>query len=169
MNNNKHNSSGPTISIIVAMDEARGIGKNNGLLWHISADLKHFKQLTTGHPIIMGRNTFESIGKPLPNRTNIVVSRNSNIPIEGVIVCNSLEKAIEKAKTIDQGEIFIIGGGQIYQQAIKYAKRLYLTEVKGNFDATIFFPDYAEFNQVVSESEWQKEGKHEFRFLVLEK
>lgn len=159
----------PIISIIVAMGDNRGIGKTNKLLWHIKADLKKFKKLTTNHPIIMGRKTFESIGKPLPHRANIVVTRDTNFSRSGILVANSLEKALEEAKKVEKKEIFIIGGGQIYQQALPYAKKLYLTVVKGKFDADIFFPDYSKFDKVIWESQWQKENQYEFKFIELER
>ncbi|KKP69484.1 hypothetical protein A2X44_03055 [candidate division CPR3 bacterium GWF2_35_18] len=162
-------NSKPTISIIVAIGPNREIGNGNNLLWHISEDFKRFKTLTTNHPIIMGRKTFESIGKPLLKRTNIVITRDPSFSQNGIIVANSLENALEEAKNIDQKEIFIIGGGQIYQQAMIYANKLYLTEVKGNFNASIFFPEYSKFKKVIWESDWRKENQYEFRFLELTK
>ena len=131
----------PCISIIVAHAKNRVIGKANKLLWHISDDLKRFKTLTTGHPIIMGRKTYESIGKPLPNRTNIIVSRNIN-ELSGCFVYPSLESAIEKVGEIDKEEIFIIGGGEIYRQALPLADRLYVTKVDLNIEGDTYFPEY---------------------------
>ncbi len=125
------------ISLIAAVDERFGMGKNNALLCHLPADLKHFKSLTLGKPIIMGRKTFESIGKALPGRKNIVLSR-SMITSENVIVVDSLETALQL--TLDQPEIMIIGGAQIYNQAINHAKKLYLTVIHHQFDADVFFP-----------------------------
>src|SRR5581483_3024436 len=107
----------------------------------ISDDLKRFKNLTMGHPIIFGRKTFASIGKPLPGRTNIVISRNSDFKAEGCIVVSSLEEAIEKAKQIDS-EIFIGGGGEIYKQALPLANKLYLTIVDSDAEGNVFFPDW---------------------------
>lgn len=128
------------ISIIVAIAENNAIGKNNELLWHLSGDLKKFKQITTGHTIIMGRKTFESIGKPLPNRRSIVITRNSNYQVpEGVIVAQSLEDAFSYCYA--EKEVFVIGGGQIYKTALPLADKLYLTTVHKNFDADTFFPE----------------------------
>jgi dihydrofolate reductase len=128
----------PVISIIVAIAENNVIGANNQLIWHISDDLKRFKALTTDHHIIMGRKTFESIGKPLPKRTNIIVSRNPNYKIEGCIVVPSLEAAIEVSAS--EAEVFIIGGGELYRQAMPLAKKLYLTRVHKVFEGDTFFP-----------------------------
>lgn len=133
----------PLISIIVAIQaKDRGIGYQNELLYKISEDLKRFKQLTTGHAIIMGRNTFESIGKPLPNRTNIVITRNTTFMQDGVLIAHSLEEAIRKAKEVEKDEIFIIGGGQIYEEAILLADRLYITVLESDKPADTFFPSY---------------------------
>lgn len=135
------------ISIIAAVGQNRAIGKDNKLLWHISADLKKFKSLTTGHAIIMGRKTFESIGKPLPNRTNIIVSRNENYKIDGCITLNSLDNALKQAK--DESEVFIIGGGELYKQALPLAHKMYLTMVFDDFDADTFFPEFDEDEWIV--------------------
>ena len=141
----------PKISLIVAIQSKdRGIGSQNGLLFRISDDLKRFKSLTTGHPIIMGRKTFESIGKALPNRTNIVVSRNTDLKIEDVIFCTSLEQALSKAKEIDEN-IFVIGGGEIFEQALPIADKIEMTLVESDVPADVFFPDYSEFSKVISE------------------
>jgi len=126
------------ISIIVAASQNNVIGKNNQLIWRLSADLKRFKALTTGHHIIMGRKTFDSIGKPLPNRTSIIITRQEDYKAEGCIVVNSLEEALTKVPA-DQ-EAFIIGGGTIYKEAIDKADKLYLTMVHGKFDGDTFFP-----------------------------
>lgn len=127
-----------TVSLIVATDENNGIGKNNQLPWHLPADLKHFKTLTTGHPIIMGRKTFDSIGKALPNRTNIVISRQSNYVAEGATVVSSLQDAYDLCD--DETEAFVIGGAQIFEQALPQADILYLTVIHHVFDADTFFP-----------------------------
>ncbi len=126
------------ISIIVAASQNNVIGKDNQLIWRLSADLKRFKALTTGHHIIMGRKTFDSIGKPLPNRTSIIITRQEDYKAEGCIVVNSLEEALTKVPA-DQ-EAFIIGGGTIYKEAIDKADKLYLTMVHGKFDGDTFFP-----------------------------
>jgi len=126
-----------TISLIAAMDEAGGIGRNNQLLCHLPADLKHFKTITLGKPIIMGRNTFESIGKPLPGRLNIVLSRTLSI-IEGILIFDSLEKALDQVQ--DMPEVMIIGGAELYNQTLSQANRLYITVIHHRFDADVFFP-----------------------------
>lgn len=126
------------ISIIVAVAENWVIGGNNQLLWHISEDLKRFKALTSGHSIIMGRKTFESIGRPLPNRKNIVVSRNANLVIDGCVIVNSLNEALKITK--DENEVFVVGGGELYFQALPLANKLYLTKVHKNFEGDTIFP-----------------------------
>ena len=160
------------ISIIVAMDDKRGIGKNNRLPWHIPEDLKRFKRLTSGHTIIMGRKTFESIlsyiGKPLPSRTNIVVTRNPGFKSNGIIIADSLEDALSKANEIEKKEIFIIGGAEIFGQAIDIADKIYLTKVEGDYGADTFFPDYTDFKKVISEEEGESKGI-KYKFIDLEK
>lgn len=128
----------------------RGLGKGNELLWRIPEDLKRFKELTTGHPIIMGRKTYESIGRPLPHRTNIIITRNADYAAPGCVVVTSLNEALTKAREVEKinGEdvhIFIIGGGEIYNQAIAHADVLHLTLVDGDKEADAFFPDYSDF------------------------
>lgn len=134
------------ISIIAAVDEKRGIGKNGKLPWHIPEDLQRFKEITTGHTVIMGRITFESIGKPLPNRVNIVITSQPQLisPSNDLISVSSLDEAIEKA---GGGEIFIIGGGEIFNLAISKADKLYLTQIEGDFNCDTFFPDYSGFTK----------------------
>lgn len=167
------------ISIIAAIGKNRELGKNNKLLWHIPEDFKRFKTLTSGHIVIMGRKTFESIGKPLPNRMNIVVTRNQSwtpfmVNPLGCRVCNSMEEAIKKGAAFakasaSQREIFIIGGGEIYKQGIKYADKLYLTLVNKEYpDADAFFPDYSAFKKVIFE-ENHKNKNYSFKFLELQK
>ena len=133
------------ISIIAAVANNGVIGSNNNLPWYIPEDLKHYKQITTGHTLIMGRKTFESImkslGKPLPNRKNVVVTRNIGYKVpDGVLVYSSLEDALEAVK--DDGEIFINGGGELYAQTIDKADRLYLTEVHEDKDGDVYFPKF---------------------------
>jgi len=127
------------LSIIVAIAENGVIGGGNKLLWHIPEDLKRFKRITSGRSLIMGRKTFESIGKPLPNRRNIVISRNPDFRVEGIEVANSLNAALELTKTED--EVFIIGGGEIYRQALPLATKLYITRVHAYFDGDTYFPE----------------------------
>ncbi|MEJ7691742.1 dihydrofolate reductase [Daejeonella sp.] len=139
-----------TISLIVATDEKNGIGKNNQLPWHLPADLKHFKTLTTGHPIIMGRKTFESIGKALPNRRNIVISRQASYVAEGADVVSSLQDAFDLCD--DEIEAFVIGGAQIFEQSLSQADVLYLTVIHHEFDADTFFPQIDPTNWIKAES-----------------
>lgn len=173
------------ISIIAAIGKNRELGKDNKLIWHIKADLQRFKTLTSGHPIIMGRKTWDSLPfKPLPNRYNILITRDLEFKIKDLrkgkdlVIANSLEEAIQKAEEIlkqvqhdtGEGEAFIIGGGQIYEQAIekRLVDKLYLTIVDGNFDADTFFPDYSQFKKVIFEKEGSSE-KYKYRFLELER
>lgn len=158
----------PRLSIFVAVDEKRAIGKDNKLLWHISEDLKRFKALTTGHAVIMGENTYHSIGRPLPNRTNIVMTLNENLELPGCLVVHSLEEAIRVAKENETEEIIVMGGASIYKQFLPITDRLYLTLVKGEHDADTFFPDYSEFTKVISKEERQDEN-NQYTFFILEK
>jgi dihydrofolate reductase len=137
------------LSSIVAISENRAIGKNNQLLWHLPGDLKHFKEITSGHTIIMGRRTFDSVGKPLPNRRNIVITR-QDITIPGCEVVNSIDAALELCKS--EQEVFIGGGADIYKMAMKRTNRIYLTIVHKTFDADTFFPE-------INMKEW-KEVSH---------
>jgi dihydrofolate reductase len=126
------------ITIVVAMGKNREIGADNQLLWHLPKDLKHFKELTSGHPIIMGRKTYESIGKPLPNRTNIVISRKNDWFEEGILIVGSIKEAMKFAKKIDEN-VFIIGGGTIYEQTIDLADQLEVTLVDATLKRILFF------------------------------
>ncbi len=126
------------ISIIVAMAQNRAIGKDNRLLWHLPADLRHFKQITSGHTVIMGRKTYDSVGKALPNRRNIVITR-QRIEIEGCEVTGSVNEALSLCTAHE--EVFIIGGAQIYEQAIPLTQRIYLTLVEQSFEGDTFFPE----------------------------
>lgn len=159
----------PRISMISAIAKNnRAIGKNNALLWHIPEDFEHFKTLTSGHAIIMGENTYKSIGKALPNRTNIVMTLTLDFAPADCVVVRSIDEALEKARSIEQEEIFICGGASIYRQMITYADRLYLTLVEGDFDADTFFPEYTDFTKIVSEKKVDN-GKFQFTFVTLEK
>ncbi len=158
----------PRLSIIVAIDEKRGIGKDNHLLWHISEDLKHFKELTAGHTVVMGENTYHSIGRPLPHRTNIILSLTEGFSPEGCIVVSSLDEAINEANKYEKEEIFIIGGASIYKQFLPRVDRLYLTLVSGVYDADTFFPPYDEFTKKISEEKISND-EHIFSFVVMER
>lgn len=151
-------------TIVVAMGEKNEIGSGNQLLWHLPKDLKHFKDLTSGHPIIMGRKTYESIGKALPNRTNIVVSRKKNWFQEGVLIVGSLKEAVKFAKKIDEN-IFIIGGGNVYEQTMEIADRLEVTLVKANLEADTYFPKInSKFWKMTSEVCHEKDEKNQYDF-----
>lgn len=164
----------PRISIVVAIgSNSRAIGKENKLLWHIPEDLKRFKALTLGHPVIMGRKTFDSIvamlGKPLPERTNIVVTRDTEWKAEGVVVAHTILEAIEKARALDAEEICIIGGAQIYEQALPYANTLHLTRVEDAAEGDTFFPPFEHlFTKKVSEEKHEHNGL-QYSWVTLER
>lgn len=158
----------PKISIIVAIAKNRTIGHGNKLLWNIPEDMKYFREITRGHAVIMGRKTFESIGRPLPNRLNIVITRDETFSPEGVSVCHSLEDALDLARQNEKDEIFIIGGAQIYKQALSQADRLYITVVQKDFEGDAVFPEYSEFSKVISKREGKDEN-YQYIFFVLEK
>ena len=143
------------INIVVAKASNNVIGAKNDLIWHLPNDLKHFKSLTSGHPIIMGRKTYESLGRPLPNRTNIVVTRDQNWNAEGIEIVSSLSKAIEVAKTIAD-DIYVIGGGNIYKQAMEFTDILYITEVHHEFDGDTYFPE-------IDNDEWEEVEREDFK------
>jgi dihydrofolate reductase len=158
-----------TISIIVAIAENNAIGKNNQLLWHLPADLKHFKQITSGRSIIMGRKTYDSVGKPLPNRRNIVVTR-QNIKIEGCEVVKSIDEGLALCKGED--EVFIGGGAEIYRQAMDKTDIIYLTIVHRSFDADTFFPeiDYSKWEETAHENHQPDERNSiPYSFITLER
>ncbi|UOE40589.1 dihydrofolate reductase [Chryseobacterium suipulveris] len=152
------------ITLVVAMGLNREIGIDNQLPWHLPKDLKHFKEITSGHPIIMGRKTYESIGKPLPNRTNIVVSRKTDWFEEGILIVGSLKEALKFAQKIDK-DIFIIGGGNIFEQTMEIADKLEVTEIKTTIDADTFFPKIDEkIWQKTNETCHEKDEKNNFDF-----
>lgn len=154
------------ISIIVAVAENGTIGDKNSLLWHISEDLRNFKRITSGHPVIMGRKTYESLGRPLPNRTNVVVSRTTS-HIEGCTVVDSLEKAIGLFP--EQDEVFIIGGAQIYAQALPLADKFYLTVVEHSYQGDTSFPEWDESEwELLSEERFACGEKYPYPFLFRE-
>jgi len=140
------------ISIIVAFDENRLIGKNNGLPWHLPADLKHFKTITMNHHMIMGRKTYDSIGKPLPGRVSVVITRQKGLQIEGCIVVNSLAEALVFCK--GQEEVFIIGGAQIFNEAMDLATDLYVTQIHHRFDGDTYYPEISTKDWI--EESWEK-------------
>jgi len=147
------------ISLICAMSENRVIGRNNSLPWHLSEDLKYFRRTTMGNSIIMGRNTWESIGRTLPGRTNIVISRNPDYEAQGAKLVSSLEDAIKLAQSISvidgSGEAFIIGGASLYQSALPLANRFHLTRVHAEVDGDTYLADF-------DESQWQEISRDEY-------
>ena len=149
------------IKIIVAMSKNRVIGNSNTLIWHLPEDLKRFRQLTTGNTIVMGRQTYESIGKPLPNRRSIIITRNPDYKVEGCEIVNSLEEAL----LLSNSDCFIIGGGEIYRQAIGIADRLYITSIDKYFEGDTKFPDIpGEWY----ESSFEEFSNDEFKYSFLE-
>lgn len=158
------------VSIIAALGRNRELGKDNQLLWHIPDDLKRFKRLTLGHPVIMGRKTFDSIGKPLPGRPNIVVTRDAAWAREGVCIAHSIDEALESAKSLDSAEVFVIGGAQIYEQALPYADKLYLTIIDDEKEGDVFFPAHEDlFTKIVSEEARVSPEGTRYRWVDREK
>ena len=156
------------ITIIAAIGLNNELGKDNDLIWHLPADLRRFKKVTSGHTIIMGRNTFESIGKPLPNRRSIIITRNISYKKEGCEVVHSLEDAIKLIK--DEKDAFIIGGAQIYKEAIdkKLVDQLDITKVHQNFDADVFFPSIDPTSwKEVSEETFLPDEKNQYTYSFL--
>lgn len=144
------------ITIIAAIGKNNELGKDNDLIWHLPEDLKRFKRVTSGHHILMGRNTFESIGKPLPNRTTVIITRNNDYFKDGCLIAGSIEEAIQLAENDE--EIFIIGGAQIYKQAIQNpsVKKLDMTIVHESFDADVFFPE-------IDSTIWKETAREDFK------
>ena len=144
------------ITIIAAIAKNNALGKDNDLIWHLPADLKRFKKITTGHHILMGRNTFESIGKPLPNRTTVIITKNSDYTIDGCLIANSVEEAIELAKFDD--EVFVIGGAQVYKYAMdnNLVDKLDITMVHEEFEADVFFPE-------IDTTIWKEVSREDFK------
>lgn len=155
------------LTLIAAAAENNALGKNNDLLWHLPDDFKRFKQITTGHYIIMGRKTFESFPKPLPNRTHVIITRQNNYSVaESCIVVDSLKKAI--AICPEDEDVFIIGGGEIYKQSLSIADKIELTRVHTTLDADTFFPEIDKEDwELVFEEFHPKDEKHAFDFTFL--
>jgi dihydrofolate reductase len=151
------------ITLIAAVSENSALGKDNQLLWHLPDDFKRFKNITSGHHIIMGRKTFESFPKPLPNRTHVIITRQKDYQSEGCLIVDSLTKAISVCPKDE--ELFIIGGGEIYNQSIEMADKLDITRVHHTFDADTFFPeiDLTKW-ELTSEEYHPKDEKHRFDF-----
>jgi dihydrofolate reductase len=158
------------VSLIVAMDEQGGIGLNGRLPWHLSADLKRFKALTMGHHLIMGRKTYTSIGKALPGRKTIVITRHMDYQAEGVVIAHSLEGALDLVRQSDESEAFIAGGGEVFAQSLRIADKIYLTRVHTIVGANTFFPDFdlKEWQeQVISTHPADEKNDYAFTFSVL--
>ena len=151
------------ITIIAAAGKNNELGKDNDLVWHLPEDFKRFKKLTTGHHIIMGRKTFESFPKPLPNRVHVVITRNKSYSPEGAIIVHSMSEALEITK--DDQQPFIIGGGEIYKMGLDVADKIELTRVYENFEADTFFPEIPlEKWNLIQEELYKKDERHKFDF-----
>lgn len=158
------------ISAVVAMSDNRAIGKDNQLLWHLPRDLQHFKKITMGKPILMGRKTFQSIGRPLPGRQNLILTQDKEFKAEGCIVLHSIQAVLESVK--DQEELCVIGGAEIYRQMLPMLHRIYLTIVHHEFIADVYFPE-------LNRSEWKEiervdcaadeKNNYDCSFILLEK
>lgn len=157
------------ISIIVAVAKNNVIGANNKLLWHISDDLKRFKKITTGHHILMGQKTFESIGRVLPDRTNIILSLDDKYQIPGAFVFNNIDEAIEFAQNRGEDELFVIGGGTIYKQLLDKADKIYLTKVLNEYDGDVKFPVLNLDNWTEVSNEKYKDSDPEYEYIILER
>ncbi len=168
----------PRISIIAALGRDRAIGKQNKLLWNIPDDLRRFKELTLGHPVIMGRRTYESIftllGKPLPGRTSVVLTYpdEADEPMfrfDNVVLAHSTDEALEKARALDAEEVFVGGGAMLYEQMLTHADRLYLTRIDDEKEGDAFFPPYEDsFTKIVADEPHEWEGL-QYHYLTLEK
>lgn len=157
------------ISIIVAIDRNRTIGKDNKMPWHLPADLANFKKITLGHTVVMGRNTFESVGKPLPGRENWIITRDADYRMEGCTICHSVEEVLERSKG---QEIFIIGGEQVYAQFFQVADKLYITHIEDAFSGDTFFPEIRPADwKLVSKVKGEKNEKnpYDYYFAVYER
>lgn len=156
------------VSLIVAASENNVIGRNNDLPWHLPNDMKFFREKTAGHPIIMGRKNYESIGRPLPKRTNIIVTRDSTYEANGCLIASSLEEAILFAKKDGTEEIFVIGGGEIYKQAMELANRIYLTRVHAEVEGDVYFPEIdPDVWEEVERTEHEADSTHKYAFTFL--
>lgn len=151
------------IKIIVARSRNGVIGNSNKLIWNLPADLKRFKEVTTGHPIVMGRKTYESIGRPLPNRRNIIVTKDENLHIKDCEVVNSIEEAL----LLTNNDCFIIGGGEIYKQVIGISEKIYLTEVNEDFFGDTYFPDIDHSWSMTSQQDFKADEKNKYNYSFI--
>ncbi len=155
-----------TISLVVAASTNNVIGRDGGLPWHLPDDLRHFKRLTTGKPVIMGRRTFESIGRPLPNRHNLVMTRDPDYAAEGCDVVTSVDEALDAAA--GAGEVMVIGGGQVYRDFLPHADRIYLTRVQAEVDGDTYFPEIGEAEWLlVSTEHHADDDRHDYAFDLM--
>jgi dihydrofolate reductase len=152
------------IKIIVATSKNKVIGNNNELIWKLSSDLKRFKELTTGHPVVMGRKTYESIGKPLPNRRNIIITRNLEYEVNVCEVVSSLEEAL----LLTNNDCFIIGGGEIYKQSLEVADKIYLTLVHKDFEGDTTFPELGKEWATIDTKDFDADEKNEYNYSFIE-
>ena len=166
MGREKKKKEEPTISIIAVVGKNRAIGKDNSLLWKLPQDLKRFKKITLNHPVIMGRKTYESIGHPLSDRVNIILSRNPELKVDGCLVIDSLEKALKYAESINQDEVFIVGGESIFTEALPQVKKIYLTLVDDAPKADTFFPEYDDCFKIIHEKKGA-ENNYQYKFIEL--
>jgi dihydrofolate reductase len=151
------------IKVIAAMSENRVIGNNNQLIWKLSSDLKRFKELTSGQPVVMGRKTYESIGRPLPNRRNIIITRNSEYEVEGCDIVSSLEEAL----LLTGNDCFIIGGGEIYRQSLEVADKIYLTLVHKEFEGDTTFPELGKEWATINQDDFEADEKNEYAYSFI--
>ncbi|MEA5578441.1 dihydrofolate reductase [Anabaena sp. UHCC 0451] len=164
----------PLISLVAAISENRILADSTkehihvGIPWNIPSDVRHFQEITWRHPVIMGRKTYSTFNTPLPNRTNIIVTRNLDYQAPGCLVFHSLSQAIKWTEMSETEEIFIAGGGEIYTESIKFANKLYLTIVEGDFVGDIYFPEFANFGRVIKEKQLQENG-FKFKFVEIER
>ncbi len=156
------------IILVAALTENRVLGKDNQLIWHLPNDLRHFKKLTLGHPVVMGRKTYASVGKPLPGRTNIIVTHNRDYQADGCVVAHSLDEALAQAAATGTDKVFIIGGGEIYRQALPLAHALCLTHVHTTLAGDAFFPDFSTDDwQPTTKESFAKDEKHAYGFDIV--
>ena len=155
------------VKIIVATSKNNVIGDSNKLIWHLPADLKRFKEITTGHPIVMGRKTYESIGRPLPNRRNIIITRDEQYQVDGCEVVNSIEESL----LLTNNDCFIIGGGEIYKQSLPIAQQIFMTVIDEDFDGDTNFPELDKSWYVSSKVNYQQDEKnpHNYSFILYER
>lgn len=162
------------VSILAAMARNRVIGNNNRLPWYLSEDLKRFKSLTMGHTIVMGRKTYDSIGRVLPGRANVIVTNQLDLEIPGAIVVHTLADALRRCDPASENELFIIGGAKLYEQTIELAQRIYLTEIQQDFDGDAYFPDFnrekwMEISREKHVAEGNADERLEYHFVILER